>query len=222
MLPRHFVGVHVPESPSPHHPLSFRLKTKLSKIAENIFKKTSQKILSLKPDAQKIADIGTGSGLLSIALAKQSGKEIYAVDISPNILKKESELADKAGVKIQTGVADCKKLPFKDKDFDLVSSTNLIHMLDDAVPLLAELKRVIKPGGKAYIQGYRRNVNKIYRQLFNFHSNVILKNKQLDGMGPVINASFTKEELIGSQKKSGAKNFKVSTGSMLLKTEIWF
>lgn len=191
-------------------------------LAEMFAKRITNKILALKPDAQKIADIGTGPGFLPTMLAKLSGKKIYAVDISPNMLKKASEIANKYGVEINTVIADCKNLPFDDNFFDLVSSTNLIHMLDDIMPFLTELKRVVKPGGKAFITGFRRDVGIVIRKIYDFHSNVILKNKPLDGMSPVLDASFIKEELEDLLRKAGLNDYSVKEGRLTLETIVNF
>ena len=148
-------------------------------IAKPYFKSIAKKALKLKPDANNIVDVGTGPGFIAIQLAKITGKNIKAVDLAPNMLKKANEFAAKDGVQIETIEADCNKLPFEDASIDLVVSNSLIHMLEDARPFFAELKRVVRPGGKALIKEFRRDTWSIVRKLMDFQSNVILKNKPL-------------------------------------------
>lgn len=180
------------------------------------FRYLAKKALKLKPDAIDIADIGTGPGFLAIQLARLSGKKIKAVDLAPNMLNKANKLAAKAGVQIQTIEADCRNLPFKDASLDLVTSSALIHMLEDSLPFFIELKRVVKPGGKALIAGFRRDPRTIVRKLADFHTNVMYKNKPLNGLGAVLNASFTKEELESLLDKAELTSHHIKKGVMTL------
>lgn len=176
-------------------------------LAKPYYRSIAKKALKLKPDANDIVDIGTGPGFIAIQLAKLTGKKIKAVDLAPNMLKKANELAAKEGVQIETIEADCRKLPFKDASIDLVVSNSLIHMFEDVLPFFKELKRIVRPGGKALIQDFRRNTWAIALRLADFQSNVILKNKPLDGLGTVIKASFTKEELDSLLREAGLTSF---------------
>ncbi len=178
-------------------------------IAKPYFKSLAKKALKLKPDANEIVDIGTGPGFIAIQLAKLTGKKIKAVDLAPNMLLKAKVLAAKEGVQIEFVEADCGALPFEDSSIELVVSNSLIHMLDDVLPFLIELKRVVRPGGKALIQDFRRDTGTIMRKVANFQSNVILRNKPLDGMGPVLRASFTKEELSSLLREAGLNSFHI-------------
>jgi len=188
-----------------------------------MFKRLAKKALKLNPGAKEIADIGTGPGTWAIQLAKVSGKKVKAVDLAPNMLKKANEFATRMGVEIETIEANCENLPFEDKSLDLVTSSSLIHMLDDLVPFFKELKRVVKPGGKALIAGMRRDTWWIIRKLSDFSTNVMRKlNKPLDGMGAVLDASFTKEELESLLNKAGLDSFSIKEGIITLQTTINF
>ncbi len=67
----------------------------------------------------RVLDIGTGSGLLAIELAKvkYNNFDIVAIDISPNMIKKAVENARRAGVedRIQFLVSTAAALPFADQ-----------------------------------------------------------------------------------------------------------
>lgn len=190
-------------------PEEVALYSKQWPLGKPYYKSIAKKALKLKPDAVDIADIGTGPGFIAIQLAKLTGKKIKAVDLAPNMLKKANELAAKESVQIETIEADCCRLPFEDASIDLVTSNSLIHMFEDVLPFFVELKRVVRPGGKALIQDFRRNTWPIALKLADFQSKVILKNKPLDGLGPVIKASFTKEELDSLLREAGLISFHI-------------
>lgn len=187
----------------------------------NRYRKIAREALSLKPDAERIADIGTGPGFLTVELSKRSGKQVLAVDISPNMLEKARKLAKESGFQIKTIVADCTQLPFEDYSLDLVTSTNLIHMLDDASPFFAELRRIVKPGGKGLITGFRRDVPRFFKRIVSL-SNVVRRNSALDDFNTVINASFTENELEQLLRELGFRDFTVTAGIITLKTTISF
>jgi len=86
-------------------------------------------------------DVGCGPGLLPALLA-QRGCQAFAVDLDLESLQS----------RLQPGLAaqaDALFLPFPDKTFDLVTASNLLFFLPNAVGVLVEMKRLLRPGGQA-------------------------------------------------------------------------
>lgn len=111
------------------------------------------KQLKLKED-MKAADFGSGSGGWAIPLAKilEMGK-VYALDVSEEAL---SALKGKAQVEnvnnIETIQADVEKgTSLPSESLDLVLLTNMLFECYDKHGVIAEAKRVLKPGGKMLI-----------------------------------------------------------------------
>ena len=111
---------------------------------------------------EHVLDAGCGRGLFLIAAAKKLGKNARAVGVdvwNPHHLSGNSIDAAKANaeaenVKVEFRAADDRKLPLKDASFDVVLSGFLLHHFDaeDQRRLaLAEMARVVKPGGRIVI-----------------------------------------------------------------------
>lgn len=104
------------------------------------------------------ADFGCGSGGWVIPLAKklEEGK-VYALDILREPLSAlEGKAKAEKILNIETAIADVeegtKLLP---ESCDLVLMTNLLFECDDKTKVLAEGKRVLKPGGKILVVDWR-------------------------------------------------------------------
>lgn len=90
---------------------------------------------------EKILDIGGGAGIWT-DIIREAGitNDIYAVDISENILKERNE-------KDVCKVGDMEHLPFSDGFFDRAIFFAALHHVEDTKRALSEAARVVKPGG---------------------------------------------------------------------------
>ncbi len=92
---------------------------------------------------------GTGAPSLQIARAVAPTGRVTATDLSPEPLKIAAERARERGLtNIDFQVADVHQLPFPDASFDLVTSRLGVMFLSDLPRALAEMRRVLKPGGR--------------------------------------------------------------------------
>jgi SAM-dependent methyltransferase len=107
-------------------------------------------ILALAGDVtgRRILDAGCGSGPLSAALRDQ-GAILAGFDSSAGMIEQaRRRLGDDADLQ----VADLgRPLPFADGAFDDVIAALVLHYLEDWGPALAELRRVLKPGGRLIV-----------------------------------------------------------------------
>ena len=112
-----------------------------------------------------ILDISCGSGELLKELVKKGFKNIYGIDIAPKmLLAAKRKLASYA----KLYEADVNKLPFKDKKFDYVLSTEAFHHYYDQKKALQEMKRVTKRKGRvivADINFYFRPIHWLFEKL---------------------------------------------------------
>lgn len=98
------------------------------------------------PPGKKLLDVGCGIGGSSRILAKDYGFKVTGITISPQQVKRATELTPE-GVTAKFAVDDAMALSFADGSFDVVWSVEAgPHMPDKAV-FAKELLRVLKPGG---------------------------------------------------------------------------
>jgi demethylmenaquinone methyltransferase/2-methoxy-6-polyprenyl-1,4-benzoquinol methylase len=98
---------------------------------------------------QTILDVATGTAGVAIALARTTEARITGVDISDAMLERGRDRVQKANLagRISLEPARAEALPYASESFDAVSFTYLLRYVADPAATLAELTRVIKPGG---------------------------------------------------------------------------
>lgn len=111
---------------------------------------------------EKFADIGGGYGRLANEYLKRARK-VYLFDYSKSELKQAKEIY---GDKIETKAGDIYKLPFKDNELDGLMMVRVTHHLKHMDKAMAELYRVLKPGGVAVIEvANKRTLPKMARYI---------------------------------------------------------
>ena len=97
----------------------------------------------------RVLDYGCGPGTYTPDVAKMVGEsgKVYALDIHPLAVKRVQDLAEKRELtNVRTILSDCDTgLP--DDSVDVVLLYDILHMLSEPQAVLAELHRVLKPGG---------------------------------------------------------------------------
>lgn len=106
------------------------------------------KRLEARP-GDKVLDAGCGTGALLHALASRQRKlELAGLDLSPEML----EIARaRLGGRVELRQGRLEAMPFDDSSFDLVISTSVFHYLRRPGEALAEVWRVLRPGGRILI-----------------------------------------------------------------------
>ena len=99
---------------------------------------------------KRVADIGTGKGRFAISFALQ-GAEVYALDISAEMLDQAQQDAEKAGVQVRYLRGDAENLPYPDDFFDIVVCMETIMHVPHPDKLVRELARVVRPDGQVML-----------------------------------------------------------------------
>ncbi len=100
------------------------------------------RVLALRGD-ERALDVGTGAGAFALALAPLVG-EVVGVDIVPELL---AQARARAPENVELVEADGRDLPFEDSSFDLVASARTLHHTTRPELVVAEMTRVLRPGG---------------------------------------------------------------------------
>lgn len=135
-------------------------------------------IALLDPQKHKyVLDVATGTGDLALEAAKQlQVDQVIGVDISEEMLAIGRTKIAKKGLeqKIQLKSGDSENLPFEDNSFDALTVAFGVRNYEHLEKGLAEMRRVLKPGGKLVILEFSRPTIFPFKQLFNFYFKYIL------------------------------------------------
>lgn len=98
------------------------------------------------PAGGRALDVATGGGHTALWLV-QHGWRVTAGDIAPRMLENAVKLAAESGHAIETRLFPAEEIPFGDNAFDLVTSRVAPHHFSSPEKFIAEVARVLKPGG---------------------------------------------------------------------------
>ena len=100
-------------------------------------------------DRSLIADVATGTGAVAMALARRYPCRVIGVDQSPDMLAGARDRIAAAGLtdRIELVESDAERLPLEPGSVDALTHTYLLRYVDDPAATLAELARVVRPGG---------------------------------------------------------------------------
>jgi ubiquinone/menaquinone biosynthesis C-methylase UbiE len=101
------------------------------------------------PD-ERVLELGPGPGAFTVDAARRAGLEgrLVAVDIQPAMIARVEQRVREAGLdNVETRVASAYHLPLEDASVDRAFLITVLPEILDRVRALAELRRVLKPGG---------------------------------------------------------------------------
>jgi ubiquinone/menaquinone biosynthesis C-methylase UbiE len=106
-------------------------------------------------DSGRCLDIGCGGGYLGLALARITSLDFVFLDISPEMLRcaEENIASNDLTTRSTTLLGQVQAIPLSDSSVDLVISRGSVPFWDELATAFREIKRVLKPGGRAYIGG---------------------------------------------------------------------
>ncbi len=100
----------------------------------------------------RVLDVGCGTGELSLLMARK-GAQVVGIDLSEGMLAVGREKVAQAGLTAQVALlpGNASHLEFADGEFDAVASAFVLRNVADLECCLAEMARVVRPGGRAAI-----------------------------------------------------------------------
>jgi SAM-dependent methyltransferase len=119
-------------------------------------------VAAVAPAGARVLEVGCGPGQLSTRLARRYGFEVTGLDLDPAMIVRARANAGRPGSaggrRPSFVVGDVAALAFPDRSFDLVVSTLSMHHWADPAAGLAEVGRVLRPGGRALVWDFRPGV----------------------------------------------------------------
>jgi demethylmenaquinone methyltransferase / 2-methoxy-6-polyprenyl-1,4-benzoquinol methylase len=101
--------------------------------------------------SERVLDVATGTGMVAQSLVRRYGCEVVGLDQSPEMLAgAQAKLAADSALeqRVTLVAGEAERLPFADGEFDHLTFTYLLRYVEDPGATLAELARVVRPGGR--------------------------------------------------------------------------
>jgi ubiquinone/menaquinone biosynthesis C-methylase UbiE len=103
-----------------------------------------------------VLEIGCGTGVHARLLA-EAGANVTAVDLTPTAIELTRRRLAMHGLHAEVLEADAEALPFDDASFDFVWSWGVVHHSNDTARVIAQIARVLRPGGRLALMVYHRS-----------------------------------------------------------------
>jgi ubiquinone/menaquinone biosynthesis C-methylase UbiE/glycosyltransferase involved in cell wall biosynthesis len=113
---------------------------------------------------ERVLEVGGGMGT-DLAQFAHNGAIVTDLDLSSGHLELAKENFELRGLKGEFVLHDAETLPFDDNTFDVVYSNGVIHHTPNTRTVVREMRRVLKPGGKAIVMVYAENSLHYWRNL---------------------------------------------------------
>jgi demethylmenaquinone methyltransferase/2-methoxy-6-polyprenyl-1,4-benzoquinol methylase len=129
---------------------------------------------SVRPGDQ-VLDIAGGTGDLARAFARQVGErgQVVLTDINESMLRVGRDRLLDEGLALPTVVCDAEHLPWPDDSFDLVSVAFGLRNMTHKSAALAEMNRVLRPGGRLLVLEFSKVVDAL-RPAYDWYSFKVL------------------------------------------------
>jgi demethylmenaquinone methyltransferase/2-methoxy-6-polyprenyl-1,4-benzoquinol methylase len=168
--------------------------------------KWRNKVVQIVADAQpkNILDIATGTGDLAINLTRTNASQIIGLDISEGMLDvgRQKILKKELHETIDMVVGDSENLPFDDNAFDAITVAFGVRNFDNLEIGLAEILRVLKPGGIVVVLETSVPTKFPFKQGYYLHTRVVL---------PLIGKLFSNDKSAYSYLSESASKFPYGT-----------
>jgi demethylmenaquinone methyltransferase/2-methoxy-6-polyprenyl-1,4-benzoquinol methylase len=163
----------------------------------------------------RVLDVAAGTGDLARAFIKRGARRVVGVDFTEAMLRRANE---KYGGKGLNWIeADGLALPFADAAFDAAGVAFGLRNMIDRRAALAEMTRVVRPGGRVGVLEFSQPRGRLTRRLYDRYSSIVLPRlgRRISGtdashyLRDSIREFWTREELAEAMREAGLTNIRV-------------
>jgi demethylmenaquinone methyltransferase / 2-methoxy-6-polyprenyl-1,4-benzoquinol methylase len=126
-------------------------------------------------ESEQVLDVATGTGMVAQALVRRYGCEVVGLDQSPQMLAgAQARIAadEQLGKRVSLVRGEAERLPFEDEQFDHLTFTYLLRYVEDPSATMAELARVVRPGGSVSSLEFAVPSRRAWRWAWSFYTHV--------------------------------------------------
>jgi len=124
------------------------------------FKALARRVAAGLAPGAKVLEVAPGPGFFAIELAKIGKYEITGLDISKSFVDIAKGNAQQEHVEVDFREGNVSQMPFAEASFDFLLCRAAFKNFSDPVGAIREMRRVLKPGGRALVIDLRKDVNK--------------------------------------------------------------
>jgi demethylmenaquinone methyltransferase / 2-methoxy-6-polyprenyl-1,4-benzoquinol methylase len=128
------------------------------------------------PRPASVLDVATGTAGVALQIARRTGADVAGIDLSQEMLARGRENVARDGrtgqVRLVNGRAE--QLPFPDATFDALTFTYLLRYVADPAATVAELARVVKPGGVVASLEFAVPPSRFWRGWWHLYTRLVL------------------------------------------------
>ena len=167
----------------------------------------------------RVLEIGVGAGTDHMQFAR-AGAELTGIDLTPRSVELTSERLRQEGFTPDVRLMDAERLDFPDGSFDAVYSFGVLHHTADPARAFAEVRRVLRPGGRFVGALYNRDSFFMARVVFERYLYREYRNESwtdrlsrieysTSGARPYVRL-FTRRELAGELRHAGFEHVQIT------------
>ncbi len=181
------------------------------------FQKLAARLASDLPPGSSVLEVAPGPGYLAIELARFGRYRVTGLDISETFVAIARRNAAEAGVQADFRHGNASAMPFADGSFDLVVCRAAFKNFSEPVKALAEMRRVLKPDGRAMVIDLRRDTPKkeIDAYVDNMHAGTLNSAFiKLTFRTMLLKRAYTREEFERFIAESGFKDYDIQEANV--------